>query len=242
MIRVLSGLALTVAVIAGCSSPSPVDEIVASNIAARGGIEKIQELHSLRQTGTAATSDGRVARVVREMKRPDMVRLEFVAQGTTAIFAFDGKTGWQVAPLQGQFEPQQVTPENDTVGGMDQRDIEGPLVNWREKGHSVRLLGREELPDGEAFKLEVKLADGTVRHDYIDVASRQVVRSDFTRLVRDHRVQLMNWFSDFREVDGLTFPFRIETHAADRPEVLTITIENVELNPELDDARFEFPG
>jgi hypothetical protein len=242
MIRVLSGLALTAATLAACSSPTPVDEIVASNLDARGGVERIQALQSLRQTGTATASDGRVAHVVREMKRPGMVRLEFVAQGTTAVFAHDGVVGWQVAPLQGQFEPQVVTQENDTVGGIDQRDIEGPLVNWREKGHTVRLAGREELHEGEAFKLEIALADGAVRTDYIDVASRQLVRSDFTRIVRGHPVQLTNWFSDFREVDGLVFPYRIETHAADRPEVLTIAIDTIEVNPDLDDSEFEFPG
>jgi outer membrane lipoprotein-sorting protein len=225
-----------------CSAPSPVDEIVASNLAARGGEERIRALQSIRETGTVTASDGRVALVVREIERPGLYRLEFSSQGTTSVFAHDGETGWQVAPLQGQFEPQKMEADLGAAAGADQRDIEGPLVGWREKGHNVELVGREVLPGGEAFKLEVTLEDGAVRYDYVDVASRQIVRSDVPRTVRGHAVQLENTFSDFRDVGGLVFPHLIETHVTDRPEFLTITIDTIELDPDLDDAQFRFPG
>jgi outer membrane lipoprotein-sorting protein len=229
------------ALLASCSSPSPVDEVVASNLAARGGTERIQALSSIRETGTATASGGRVARVVREIKRPGLFRLEFSAQGTTSVFANDGETGWQVAPLQGVFEPQVVPPEADAAGGVDQRDIEGPLVNWREKGHLVELVGRETLPGGEAFKLKLTLKGGAIRYDYIDVASHLLVRSDVTRIIRGRPVELQNTFSDFREVGGLVFPHLFETHTKDRPDVVRIEIETIELDPELDDALFRLP-
>lgn len=237
----LTALPLLTALLAACSPPSPVDEVVTSNLAARGGKERIRALQSIRETGTVTASDGRVARVVREVKRPGLFRLEFSFQGTTSVFAHDGETGWQVAPLQGQLEPRAVAAEVDAAGGVDQRDLEGPLVDWREKGHVVELVGREALPGGEAFKLKLTLAGGAVRHDYVDVATRQVVRSDVTRIVRGRPVVLENTFSDFREVGGLVFPHLIETHVTERPEVLTITIQKVELDPELDDERFRLP-
>ena len=241
MRRYLKALPLLGALFAACSSPSPVDEIVSSNLAARGGKERIQALQSIRETATATASGGRIARVVREIKRPGLFRLEFSTQGTKSVFAHDGETGWQVAPLQGQFEPQAATPETDMAAGVDQRDIEGPLVNWREKGYSVELVGSETLPGGEAFKLEVTLTDGAIRYDYVDVASRQIVRSDITRTIRGRPVQLENTFSDFRETGGLVFPHLIETHVKDRPQVLRIAVEKIELDPDLDDARFRLP-
>jgi outer membrane lipoprotein-sorting protein len=226
----------------GSSPSSPVDEIVNANITARGGIEAIESIESIRAIGTATTSGGRVARVVQEIKRPGYYRLEFSSQGTKAVFAHDGEIGWQVAPLQGVFEPQRVTPENDSEAGIDERDIEGPLVNWREKGHTVSLVGRETLPGGEADKLEIKLADGGVRYDYVDAATHQVVRSDTTEMINGHEVRLQVNHSDFREVAGLMFPFLIETRVTDRPESITITVEKIEINPEIDDSRFRFPG
>ena len=237
----LKALPLLGVLFAACSSPSPVDEIVNSNLDARGGKERIQALQSIRETARATASGGRVARLVREIKRPGLFRLEFSTQGTTSVFAHDGEIGWQVAPLQGQFEPQATAPETDSAAGIDERDIEGSLVNWREKGHSVELVGRETLPGGEAFKLKLTLSDGAIRYDYVDVASRQIVRSDVTRTIRGRPVQLENMFSDFRETGGLVFPHQIETHVKDRPEVLRIAVEKIELDPELDDERFQLP-
>ena len=244
-LRALASLvgALLGALFTACASPSPpsVDDIVAAHLAARGGKERLQALHSIRETGTLTASDGRVARIVREIQRPGLFRLEFSYQGTTSVFAHDGKTGWQIAPLQGQFEPQAMPPEADAAGGADQRDIEGPLVDWRKKGHVVELVGRESIDGAAVDKLKVVLKGGAVRYDYVDVASHMVVRSDVPRLVRGHRVELQNTFSDFRKVSGIVFPHHIETHVKDRPQVLKIVVEQIELDPELDPERFRMP-
>lgn len=241
MRRYFKVLPLLGALLAACSAPSPVDEIVASNLAARGGTERIQALRAIRETGTVTASGGRVAKVVREVKRPGLFRLEFTYEGTKSVFANDGQRGWQVAPLQGQFEPQAMPPETDAAAGVDQRDIEGPLVNWREKGHVVELVGRETLPGGEASKLKVTLKGGAIRYDYVDVSSHQIVRSDVTRIIKGRPTQLVSTFSDFREVGGLVFPHLIETQVRDRPQVLRIAIRKIDLDPELDDARFRLP-
>jgi hypothetical protein len=237
----LQALPVLGALLAACTSPSPVDEVVASNLAARGGKARIQALRSIRETGTATASGGRIARVIREIKRPGLMRLQFSYQGTTSVFAHDGETGWQIAPLQGQFEPMVMPPEGQATAEVDQRDIEGPLVDWREKGHVVELVGREKLPSGEAFKLKVTLKGGAVRYFWVDVASRQIVRSDVTRTVRGLPVQLETSFSDFRKLGGLVFPHLIESRVKDRPQAIRIAIEKIELDPELDDARFRFP-
>ena len=54
-------------------------------------------------------------------------------------------------------------------------------------------------------------------------------------------MELQNAFSDFREVGGLVFPHLIETRAKDRPDVVRIEIETIELDPDLDDALFRLP-
>jgi outer membrane lipoprotein-sorting protein len=240
----LTTLPFVCALVFGCAAPpdiSEVDEIVNSNLEARGGEERIRAIQSMRATGTATASGGRVAKVVQEIKRPSFYRLEFSSQGTKAVFAHDGEIGWQVAPRQGIFEPQAIKPEHDSEAGIDERDIEGHLVGWREKGHTVELVGRETLPSGEAFKLETTLADGGTRVDYIDVESRLIVRSDKTETIATRVLQMEETYSDFREVGGLVLPHRIETRVTNRPETITIVVESFELDPELDDDRFRMP-
>ena len=223
------------------SKSTSVDDIVASNLAARGGKERIEALNSIRATGTVTGPGGRVAQIIREIKRPDLFRLEFTFQGTTSVFANDGKMGWQVAPLQGQFEPLAVPPETDAAGGADQRDIEGPLVNWKEKGHVVTLEGHEVVDGKDTFKLKTEMRAGGVRYDYVDVASRQIIRSDVTRIIQGHATVLQTTFADFRASGGLMFPRVIEMRVKDRPQALRIAVDKIELDPPLDDARFRMP-
>jgi hypothetical protein len=54
----LRALPLLGALLAACSSPSPVDEVVDSNLVARGGKARIQALRSIRETGTAPRAAG----------------------------------------------------------------------------------------------------------------------------------------------------------------------------------------
>jgi G:T-mismatch repair DNA endonuclease (very short patch repair protein) len=82
---------------------------------------------------------------------------------------------------------------------------------------------------------------GAIRYDYVDIASRQIVRSDVMRTVRGRSVQVENRYSDFQTVGGLVFPHLMETRVKGRPQVITIVVEKIELDPELDDARFRFP-
>lgn len=240
-VPVLVGMLATACSSMSSLSTPTVDAIVDANLAARGGKERIAALQTIRESGTVTASGGRVAQITREIKRPDLFRLEFSYQGTTSIFAHDGSGGWQIAPLQGQFEPLAMPPESDAAAGVDQRDIEGPLVDWKEKGHSVTLVGREPVDGRDAYKLQVAMKGGAVRYDYVDVATSLVVRSDVTRLIRGHATELQNVFSDFRTVEGLVFPHAIETRVKDRPEILKIRVDKIEINPDLDDARFKMP-
>jgi outer membrane lipoprotein-sorting protein len=227
---------------ASTSTPgSNLDEIIASNLAARGGKDRIQSLRSLRASGTATGPGGRVAQVVREVKRPGLFRIEFSFQGTTSVFAHDGTHGWQVAPLQGQFVPTAVAAEVDAAGAADQRDIEGALVDWKRKGYLVSLAGHEVIDGKDTSKLKVELPGGRVRYDYVDATSHQIIRSDVTRVIQGHATVLENTFSDFRATDGLVFPRVIETRVKDRPDVLRIVIDSIEINPALEDGRFRMP-
>jgi outer membrane lipoprotein-sorting protein len=214
--------------------------VVEAHLAARGGKEKLRALRAIRETGTMTASDGRVAKVVREIKRPNLFRLEFTYEGTKSVFAYDGSAGWQVAPLFGRFEPEAMPPDANAAA-VEQGDIESYLVDWREKGHTVELVGRVPLPSGEADQLKVVLAGGRNRHDYVDVATRQIVRSDVTRTIDGRPVAIEFTFSDFREVGGITFPHAVESHLKDRPQTLRIVVRRIELDPQLDDARFRMP-
>ena len=78
-----------------------VDEIIAKNVQARGGVEKMKAVQSIRITGKLNAGSFR-AGFMQENKRPDKVREEQIIQGLAAVQAYDGKIGWQVNPFGGR--------------------------------------------------------------------------------------------------------------------------------------------
>lgn len=217
-----------------------VDEIVARHVAARGGKEALAAVRTLRMTGRAIAGPGREAIIRREVARPGRIRTEFVFQGTTGVYVWDGTEGWRVSPLDGSLEPEPLSPEAAALSA-EQADFEGPLVDWKAKGHRVELVGTKALPGGNAHQLKVTLKSGTVRTLWIDAATGHLVRSESTRKVRGHEVPLEVVFGDYQETAGVRFARSMEMGVRDRPRRLRIAVETVEVNPALDDARFRLP-
>jgi outer membrane lipoprotein-sorting protein len=217
-----------------------VDEIVARYVAARGGREALAAVRTVRMTGRAIAGPGREAIVRREIARPGRIRTEFLFQGTTGVYAWDGAAGWRVSPLDGVFAPQPL-PAEEAALAAEQADLEGPLVDWRAKGHTVELVGKETLPGGPADRLKVTLKSGGVRHVWVDDASGLVVRTESTRRARGHELAVETTFADYRRTAGVAFPRAIEVGVRGRPQRLRIVVEDVEVNVPLDDARFKTP-
>ncbi len=223
-------------------APSPtVDEIVGRYVAARGGIQNLRALRTLRQVGRASAGAGREGLVTREIKRPGKIRFEFTVQGVTSVFASDGQRGWKVNPLEGEMSPQPL-PEEALIDAREQADIDGPLVDWKSKGNQVELVGLEAVDGHDAYKLKVTLKSGGMLTAYLDVKSASLVRTETTRHVRGKQVRIETTFGDFRRTGGILFPHLVEVRAVGRPQVLRIVVEKIEVNPPLSDARFAPPA
>ena len=238
-------LALASSILAAPSPSAPpapttptVDEIVARHVEACGGLKKIRSIQTLREKGRITAGANRQALVTRELKRPNRIRFEFTVQGVTGVFVSDGEQGWKMSPFEGNTGP---TPLTDEVvrEAAEQGDFEGPLVDWKAKGHQVELVGREAVGDRETYKLKLTLKSGAIRYEYLDVKTYYRLRTDSTREMRGHPVQIKATFGDYRKAKGVLFPHRIDVEAEGRPQRLSVVVEKIEVNPPLSDALFE---
>ncbi len=218
-----------------------VEEILARHFEARGGIRKLRSLKTLRQEGRVSAGAHRQGLVTREIKRPGRIRFEFTVQGVTSVFASDGKRGWKVSPFEGEAGPQSL-PEDVVAEATEQADIDGPLLDWKKKGHRVELAGSESVGGREAHRLKVTLKSGATLTAWLDAESMNLVRMETTRQARGRPVRITTTFGDFRKTDGIVFPHLVEVRAAGRPQVLRIVVDKLEVNPPLADSRFEHPG
>ena len=217
-----------------------LDEIVARHVEARGGRAALAALRSVRMSGRAIGPNGREAVVRREIARPGRIRTEFVFQGTTGVYAWDGAAGWRVSPLDGGFEPEPL-PDDEAAATAEQADLDGPLVDWKVKGGSLALVGSETLPGGDARHLRLTLRSGAVRELWLDAKSGQLVRTLTTRKRRGGDVSLETLFGDFRPTDGVAFPRSIGIGVPGHPQQLRIHVDSVETNVSLDESRFRMP-
>jgi outer membrane lipoprotein-sorting protein len=218
-----------------------VDELIAKNVEARGGLDKLKSVQTIRLTGKMTMGPGMEAPVRLELKRPNSVRMEYTFQGMTGVQAWDGTSGWAISPFSGKTDPEPLSPE-DAKEAEEQSDMDGPLVDYKAKGHSVELVGKEKLEGSDTYKLKVTLKNGTVNYTYLDADSYLAIREESKRTVRGSDVEVESTIGDYKEVGGLLIPHSIQNGAKGRPEKQDIVIDKIELNPPLDDARFKMPA
>ncbi|MGA7190731.1 MAG: hypothetical protein WBY66_19715, partial [Candidatus Acidiferrales bacterium] len=109
------------------SSAQTVDEVIAKNIQAHGGMEKLKSVDTIRTTGKFVAGGFR-AGFLQENKRPDKVREETIIQGLAQVQGYDGKIGWQVNPFQGRRDAELLSAD-DLKSLQEDADIDGPLVD-----------------------------------------------------------------------------------------------------------------
>jgi outer membrane lipoprotein-sorting protein len=230
-----------VALAAVSASAQTVDEIIAKHITAMGGMAKLSAVKSMRMTGKMTLAPGLEAPAVIEYKRPRNVRMEITLQGMTAVQAYDGASAWQIMPFQGNKNPEAMG-EDDRKDIEEEADlVEGPLVNYKEKGHKVELLGKDKVEGSDAYKLKITLKNGDVQTVYLDADTFLEVKSEGKRMMRGTEVETESFSGDYKEVEGLMIPHSLEAGQKGSTQRQRITIEKVEINPAVEDARFKMP-
>lgn len=227
-----------VALLASPLAAQTVDEIIAKNIQARGGLEKLKAVQSLRMTGRITVGPGTEAPMVLELKRGNRMRMEFTYQGMTGVQAFDGTAGWAVMPFGGNNEVQPM-PKEMAQDAAEQADIDGPLVDYKAKGHAVELLGKESVAGVDAYRLKVTLKGGSLRTIWIDAARNLEIRGEGFRGAGGAESETM--LGDYRAVGGIMFPHSIEGGPKGAPQRQKIVLDKIEVNPAVDDSRFKMP-
>lgn len=216
------------------ASDQTVDELIARNLESKGGLARMRAIQTMKQT-RRMTLQGMESPVVVYAKRPNMVRQEIAAGGRTVVLAYDGVTPWIVNPLTGSTDPIQVMgPQADSI--QQDSDFDGPLVDYREKGLNIELIGVETLGAAKVYHLKLVTRKGLIQHYYLDEKTALEVK-----VVMDLEPTTMEQeFSDYREVEGIKIPFVVRTfmNGVKQGE---LRLEKVEFNLKLDDAMFKMP-
>jgi hypothetical protein len=231
-----------------------VDEVITRHVQARGGIEKLRAITTMKITRTVVTPFSTI-QVVAYKKRPDLYRAEQslpgqppIARGVNADGAWDGGPGGK--PI---MRSAALAAETRDV----EADFDGLLIDWKSKGHTVTLDGKVPLPAGEAYKLTVKTKSGAVRTIYLDATTYLDRRhtgvlnlppspaavKQLGDAAPPRRFDVVIDYAGWRAVDGVQFPFDIaeERTSSEPVQSLVTYTKSIELNVPLDEAFFATP-
>jgi len=218
-----------------------VDQIVAKNVEAKGGPDALRALQSVKLTGKMLVNDGQLQFGFSEIKkRPDSVRTEVSLQGMTAVQAYDGQEGWKISPFQGRKDPEKMSAD-DAKSLIEEAEVDGPLIDWKEKGSMVESLGTEDVDGTLAHKLKVTRKNGDIQYVYLDPDHFLEIRIVSQRMERGSQVETETDLSDYEKINGVFLPFSIESGRKGGSNKQKLILDKAEGNPPVDNAIFRFP-
>lgn len=178
---------------------------------------------------------------VLETKRPGMSRIEIEFAGKTAVQVFDGAKGWLLRPYLNRQDWEPFTADQ-ARSYQGKGAFEDPLIDAAAKGTRVQLVSMDRVDGREAYKLKLVAKDGGSSHVWIDAQTFLDVKVEGEPRRMDGKMRTV-WVTqrDFRPVQGVMVPFLLETSVEGFSDTHRIVVEQVALNPPIDDARFTRP-
>lgn len=217
------------------------DELVAKNTEAKGGAAALQAVQGLKRSGKFIIGGGRfVAGIVELKQRPGAIRSEFSLQGLTQVQAYDGKEGWQIDPFQGRKDAERMAAD-DVKGLVEDADLDGPLVDYRAKGHKLEYLGTEDIDGTPAHKLKLTRSNGDLQYLYLDPDQFLEIRVENQRNVRGVKQIGITDFGNYEKVGGVFWPMSLEFFQKGSNNKQVIEYEKAEVNLALPASTFAFP-
>ncbi len=220
-------------------------QVVERNAAARGGLEAWRKIETMAWSGRVESANwgGRRVPFLLAQKRPDRTRFEVTVDGRKSVRVFDGTNGWRMrASATGRPEVQPYAAD-ELKFARGAPGIDGPLMDHAARGATIALAGVQEVEGRKAYAVDLRLASGTSYRAWIDAETFLELRYDREFVNAQGRPAVTSvYFADYRAVEGLQLPFTIETGTADGKTRDKLVIEQVALNPLLDDRTFTKPA
>jgi len=223
------------------------DDLVAKNLAARGGADRIAAIHALVTTGELRfPGDFKLAyKETRDRVDPSgncAGRVDAALQGLTVVQAYDGKDGWRINPFEGRKDAERMGAD-ESRELADEVSIDGALVAAHARGSQVDYLGREDVDGTEAYKLRVTQRDGTVFTYFLDPDAFLEIKILERRTIRGAEKETETDLGDYEQVAGVYFPFSIASGPKDSAasDKQVITIASAQANTQIPPTLFAMP-
>ena len=111
------------------------------------------------------------------------------------------------------------------------------ILDYSKYGYTTELSSLEKINGKDVYKVTLTSASGKKSYNYYSVESGLLVRSVNELSTPQGNVTQTTDMDDYREVNGLKYPFKILQSFG--PQSIDLTVESVEVNTGLADDLFE---
>lgn len=223
----------------GPPSPQPTptaDEIYSKYIAAIGGQANVDKIKSRTAKGSVAQPNGTVTVDILQVA-PD--KFHITATTPTGAFqrGFNGNVGWEKGP-QGvrALAPAEVAQLQNSIGLLRH-------IRLKEQFTSMRWRGIQSIGDQRTHMVIGTTADNRQERLFFDTQTGLLLRRISYMQTPIGLIPEQIDFEDYRDVDGVKFPFTIRVSSIEVGNpVSTRIFSEMKLNVAVDDAKFNMPA
>jgi len=218
------------------------DELALKNVQAKGGLDKLHAIQTLRLSGRMRIQSGTVElAVVTFVRQPSSIRYEASLQGLTQVQAYDGAQAWQINPFQGRKDPEKLSADDAKGLGEDAADFTGVLVDYKAKNYKLDYLGTEDIDGTDAHKLRVTRPNGDITIVYLDPDHFLEIRALNRRIEHGIPVETVTDYGDYEQVNGIYLAFAQDSGLKGSSDRQKVQYDKAETDPRMAPTLFQFP-
>ncbi len=204
--------------------------VIRNYIEAIGGEAAMKNIRDITITMNASVQ-GMVIEMVTQQKAPNKIRVVTSMGGNVMQEQlFDGNRG-MMRGMQGTMEL-----EGEMLDQMKTQAAMNPELTYEERGYTLELDGVENVEGSPAYKVNITSPQGITVTEFYDVASGLKVQSVISQDTPMGPMTQTTDFSDYREVQGMKFPFLMRQQAG--PQAFDLEVKSIEINQGLGDEVF----
>ncbi|MFN8354823.1 MAG: hypothetical protein U0Y10_10285 [Spirosomataceae bacterium] len=184
-----------------------VDDVVSKYMAAVGG-EKWNTVNALQIISTMSGNNGDMELTTTVVK-DKAYKWEMNAGMFQMTRCINGDEGWSTNPRNGGAA-EAMTPDQ-VKNQKDQTEIPSSLFDYKAKGHTAELEGKETVDGKELYKIKLTKKSGGVDYYYVDANTYLIAKRTMVQSMMGREIQSEAIYSDYKDVEGLKIAYKTET-------------------------------
>jgi zinc protease len=216
--------------------PATADQILAKYLAALGGPAAIDKLKTVVMKGTYAGANGAAIPYEVHMAAPDKFYILVTTQQGMIERGFDGKVGWEKGARGVNELPA------GALEGLKEMFLFYSNIKLKEQFTSLRVGRKDKIGDREVITLNARTADGRREQLFFEAESGLLVRRIRYTPTMIGVIPDQVDFEDYRDVDGVKFPFTVKVAAVEVGNPIAIRkYSEIKIDVPIDDSKFKMP-